>query len=387
MLTPADITAFAQRRYRDFLRAVATDEVFFPLRVPLGEWPTDDFAVLKDGAKALRGIEKARRGSGLRIEWTPCNTRRFGEQLIPTGVTFETEEDFVRFLGRTEEVAKFRVNLAETRAQIPALAGWVARHPHRVVEKCAIWQDLLLVCAYFQYHPRPGCYPREIRLPIDTKFIETQQPTLRQLLDEILPADARTEDEEFHLRFGLRIDETPVRVRWLGLPPSDAAVLLADFTSPLSVLAAANLTPTGIVVVENKTTFLTLPRNRPGWLALLGNGNSVVVCGALPWLRGRPLLYWGDIDPAGFQILARLRTLWPQTCSILMDAATLHAHETWWSKPGLVPDAFPETLTPEERSLYEQVRDHGIRLEQERILQTWVDAAVQDRNTMEARGP
>lgn len=376
MLTPADIEAFAHRRYREFLQAIARNESFFPLRVPLGSWPTDDFAAIKDGAEALRAIERTQRGFGPRIDWSPRNNRRFGEQLVPTAVAFETETDYVLFVGRADEVAAFRANLEAMRMQLPALAAWVARYPQRVVEKATVWPELLQVCAYFQRHPLPGCYPREIRLPIDTKFIESQQSILRQLLDEILPPDGRIDDEDFFRRFGLKVDEVGVRARWLGSPPENAAVSLADFTAPLNVLATMNLAPAGIIVVENKTTFLTLPPRPHGWLAVWGNGNSVVVCGTLPWLRMRPLYYWGDVDPAGFQILARLRALLPQTRSILMDVATLNAHELWWSKPGLVPETFPPTLTPEERWLYEHVRDRKIRLEQERILQTWVDSIV-----------
>jgi hypothetical protein len=77
-------------------------------------------------------------------------------------------------------------------------------------------------------------------------------------------------------------------------------VTLSDFSAPLSVLAETPLAPVG-VVVENKTTFLTLPKILPGWLALWGNGNSVTVSGSLPWLRNRTLLYWGDLDAAGLR--------------------------------------------------------------------------------------
>jgi len=101
-------------------------------------------------------------------------------------------------------------------------------------------------------------------------------------------------------------------MRWLGEPPQNAPVRLADFSAPFSVLAEEAFAPRGVVVVENKTTFLPLPAVLPGWLAILGNGNSVLICRHLPWLAQCPLLYWGDIDPAGMQILARLRLAPPR---------------------------------------------------------------------------
>jgi hypothetical protein len=41
--------------------------------------------------------------------------------------------------------------------------------------------------------------------------------------------------------------------------------------------------------------------------------------GSLPWLREKPLYYWGDIDTHGFAILSRLRRHWEHARSLLMD--------------------------------------------------------------------
>ena len=376
MLTLVEIAAFANRRYREVLSAIADGKTLFPLRVPLGGWPTDDLVALQQGRSALAGIAKDEARSGPTIIWTETNTRRFGAQPVPASVAFDSEEDFVGYLSKQTEVAAFRENLARTRAELPALLPWISRFPHRVIEKGDVWPELLRVCDWFLEHPYPTCYPREVRLPLDTKFIENQRGILRQLLDEVLPASARKESEEFHERFGLKLDEVHIRARWLGSASPGSPVTLSDFSAPLSVLAETALAPLGVVVVENKTTFLTLPKVLPGWLALWGNGNSVTVCGTLPWLRGRRLLYWGDIDAAGLQILARLRTQWPQTRSILMDQATLYAHERWWVKSGAVAERFAGELTAEEWQVYDQIKERSIRLEQERILQSWVDGVM-----------
>jgi len=57
-----------------------------------------------------------------------------------------------------------------------------------------------------------------------------------------------------------------------------------------------------------------------------------------------------------------------------MDLATLEAHRTWWGKAGNVADTYPDTLTHEEKALYLRVRAESIQLEQERVLQSWVEA-------------
>lgn len=378
MQTPAEIKAFAERRYRDVLSAHVNGTGSFPLPIPLGSWPTDDLQEMKSAGGALRKISKDATGYGPTIFWTERNTRRFGIQEVPERLEFTTQEDFLRFLNKEAEFTRFAEATATTRTLVPSLVSWISRYPHRVIEKLPVWPDVLLVCAEFIRNPLPGCYPREIRLPISTKLIETERPLLRLLLDEVLSESARRDAEDFYERFGLRIDEATIRLRWLGAPPVDAPVRLADFSASVVTLAAESFAPAGIIVVENKTTFLTLPPILPGWLAILGSGNSVVICKNLPWLANRPVLYWGDIDPAGLQILSRLRQHWSQTESVMMDRATMNAHHFWLCTAGLVTERFSGCLTEDEASLYSDILQKGKGLEQERVLQSWVDAKFEE---------
>jgi hypothetical protein len=372
--TPAEIKAFAERRYRDVLSAHVNGAASFPLPIPLGAWPADDLQEMKSAGDALRAVSKNTTGCGPTIFWTERNTRRFGLQEIPERLEFTRQEDLLRFLKKEAEFARFAEATADTRELVPTLVSWIGRYPHRVIEKLPVWRDVLLVCAHFIRSPLPGCYPREIRLPISTKLIETERPLLRLLLDEVLPETARRDAEDFYERFGLRVDEAAISLRWLGTPPVGAPVRLADFSAPVVTLAAESFAPAGIIVVENKTTLLTLPPILPGWLAILGSGNSVVICKNLPWLASRPLLNWGDIDPAGLQILSRLRQYWPRTESVMMDHPTLDAHHIWLRTAGVVTERFSGTLTDSEARLYSEILETGKGLEQERVLQTWVDA-------------
>lgn len=378
MQTPAEIKAFAERRYRDVLSAHVNGTASFPLPIPLGSWPVDDLQEMKSAGGALRKISKDATGYGPTIFWTERNTRRFGIQEVPERLEFTTQDDFLRFLKKEAEFTRFAEATATTRTLVPSLVSWISRYPHRVIEKLPVWRDVLLVCAKFVRSPLPGCYPREIRLPISTKLIETERPLLRLLLDEVLPETARRDAEDFYERFGLRIDEAAIRLRWLGAPPVGAPVRLADFSASVVTLAAESFAPAGIIVVENKTTFLTLPPILPGWLAILGNGNSVVICKNLPWLANRPILYWGDIDPAGLQILSRLRQHWSQTESVMMDQATMNAHHIWLRTAGVVTERFSGSLTEDEASLYSDILQTGKGLEQERVLQSWVDAKFEE---------
>lgn len=100
------------------------------------------------------------------------------------------------------------------------------------------------------------------------------------------------------------------------------------------------------------------------------------------WLNDCLMHYWGDIDTHGFAILDQLRSQFAHVDSLLMDRATLDAHTAAWgveNKPSL---ADLLRLTPDERALYDDLRDNrirkGLRLEQEQIGFGWVSHRLQE---------
>ena len=89
------------------------------------------------------------------------------------------------------------------------------------------------------------------------------------------------------------------------------------------------------------------------------------------WLDERTVVYWGDIDTHGFRILDRLRDHFPRARSMLMDRATLLAHETQWvDEPSPIRDPLTR-LTEAEQALYHDLVEDSfgpaVRLEQERV--------------------
>ncbi len=66
------------------------------------------------------------------------------------------------------------------------------------------------------------------------------------------------------------------------------------------------------------------------------------------WLRETELLYWGDLDAAGFQIVNQLRGYFPNLQTFLMDKATLNALPDYHVDAPRSPVARLENLTEEE---------------------------------------
>ena len=122
------------------------------------------------------------------------------------------------------------------------------------------------------------------------------------------------------------------------------------------------------MIVENKVNLLTLPPIRRG-IGLGGLGNSVVLLRYLPWLSNIPIVYWGDIDIEGFEILSLLRAIFPTTRSFMMAIGVLDRWRTLIVLGTNRQRDIPANLTEAEREVYLRCRDGNLRLEQERIPQ------------------
>jgi hypothetical protein len=120
--------------------------------------------------------------------------------------------------------------------------------------------------------------------------------------------------------------------------------------------------------------FLTLPSLAETIAIWSGGGFSVSYLKGIKWLDGKSFFYWGDIDAQGFQILNQFRTYFPGTKAVMMDEETLRLF-----LPGSgVPCANQNLpmLTAEEFRLYQQLRESNLRLEQEKITQTYAEDQI-----------
>lgn len=363
MLSPADIQAQALRQYAAVLRAIVVGDAVFPKEIRFGRPnPAAEWTTLQAEITAL-----AQAKLGYEIEWEEINTRRWGRQRLPVRVWFQHEGDFLRMIGKSDEVSRFRSNLDLTRQQCPELEGWLASHVLRIVEHERVWPEVLQVSRYFVDHPRPGLYLRELPIAVGTKFIEDRRSLFRSLFDFLLPTETITlNSDHFETRYGLRYDEPLIRLRVLdralqyslGLPVTDVAIPLSQFQG----LPWRDLV---VVVAENKMNFLTLPECDA--VGVWGGGDAAALLATAPWLKTCNILYWGDTDAHGFEILAHLRRTFPRVVSIMMDRTTLAEFTDFIVKAR--PSATDQTmgLTADELALHAHVRLRNLLLEQEKI--------------------
>lgn len=374
MITPAEIQTKAENKYFDFLRATLTNEPFFPLEIAVGKPKSStDYTVLRDWTQNLLAHSKAEKGVGYEVILEKQNTRLYGEQSLPQKVVIATPADFLKLIHKQQQFAQFQKASQQILHTFPQLKEWLCKYPQKLVAELSHWEQLVEVCTYFVAHPRPGLYLRELPLMVDTKFVEQNKAALRQWLDILLPPEAiEAEETEFARRYGLRDNEPEIRLRLLD-PTFQTAWQwpVADFSAPVSALAQLNIPAVKVLVVENKTTFLTLPP-LPGFMAIWGGGYKVSLLKKLAWLRPCVIWYWGDFDAQGFEILSQLRQYFPQTKSWLMDDKTFaqFAHLAGPGTPSKVETGL--NLTAAEQTVYQHLKTHQLRLEQERLPHAYV---------------
>lgn len=217
------------------------------------------------------------------------------------------------------------------------------------------------VLAWLREHDETGLTPRQLQIEgVHGKWIESHRGLVEELLGRPLRTVGRTKS---------------VEMTWLD-PEHRAAGRWHDSFTVGDAGMRAPYELRLAVICENKDTAVHFPP-LPAAVAIQGNGTHLPRLADLPWLDGVPLVYWGDIDAAGYAIVHQLRSQGREVPTILMDAAAAEHYSYLGVRHhpnGTLITANRRQLprlTPGERVVYDQVttpgRDSWLRIEQERM--------------------
>lgn len=385
--TPQDLIA-ETRRHWDSGRLLADrldpGSDLFPLRLRLRKPRSGDlgeqFDAVRTWTAELLAGSREQRGHGYDIEWREVNHRTLGRNRLPAAIVVPSAIDALRLIGKAAEARRFDRLAADLLPEFPDLQSWLARRPLAALDHLDDWPRLHAILRYFQQHPRPGVYLRQLDIPgVDTKFIETRRRLLSELLDAVLPDSSidptAVGARGFNQRYGIK--NRPALLRFRILDPALRFRGLSDLSVPAAEFAGLELAIDTIFITENEINGLVFP-DHPRAIVIFGLGYGLDRLAGINWLRRLHCWYWGDIDTHGFAILNRLRHYLPETRSFLMDRATLDAHRDLW---GQEPEdrrfrGNLERLDPAEQALYCTLRDDRLslrlRLEQEHVRFTWL---------------
>lgn len=372
MVQPEDIRRKAEAIYLDFLRAwLDGEESYFPRTVPAQRNPGDDLLSAIRAVRRLRDGSREVLGYGYNVEWREVNSRKFGRNLFPARITFQSQEDLLRFVSKQREFALFATAASRLRCEFPVLGTWLRSNIREFIGAAEELDGLLGVLRYLVAHPRPDCFARELPVAVDTKFVEQNKGILRQWFDLVLPPHAiRADEDHFERRYGLKYLETQLFLRFLDSEVQRELGFPCPVLSlPLHTVGGWSLSGNSrVVIVENKVNLLTLPPLRRS-LAIGGMGDGVSLLRYIPWLARVPIVYWGDTDTEGFEILSRLRGLFPRVQSMLMDDASLERWRSLASRGTGRNIPIPPHLREGEQTAFALCIEHDLRIEQERVPQ------------------
>ncbi|WMJ74118.1 DUF2220 family protein [Cytophagaceae bacterium ABcell3] len=388
MISPKEIKQKADRWWKDFLQHELCGTPYFPKDVPqIGLVSQNElinnFLSVSEQFRKLQESSKDHKGYGYSLEWSEKNFRSTGRNRFISRIFFETAEDYLRFTGSVQDFKAFAESVQKIRNSFPELEDWMKSNPLKVCTNAKQWDALLKVCYYFKHQHIPGkFYIRELPVNVHTKFIEENKALLSELLSVILPEDKIQQEytavKDFEKRFGLRYSESLVRVRILDEALAEQCFSgIMDISVTESAFNSLNLPCKRAFVFENKTNysnlmnFLTLPMLKDS-AGIFGSGFKVGLLKNAHWLHSRELLYWGDLDVQGFQILSQIRGYFPHTRSFLMDKATLEKFRHEALAGTETTQDTPLHLTSEEQEVYHLLKQDNLRLEQEKIPHGYV---------------
>lgn len=366
MITPTEIRKKAKNKFFAYLRSVVDGLDFEPIVIIGNKKPDNDTVQFEKELTELISHSKEKKGYGYSIRYQRVKTRKHGEQDVPVSILFQTELDYLKFIGKEQETVNFRKDVERILSTFPELLEWTIRFPNKVLDNHKIWGELLLVCTFFKANPQPHLYIRELPIQVDTKFIERNKGVIKELLDIIIAKSVNLGETRFETRFNLRYDEPMVRFRVLDMSLSQTLFSgIDDMSTPISQFRETEIPVETVYIVENKMNMLTFPPIQKS-IVVWGHGFGVDILKDVAWLKSKKIFYWGDLDAQGLQILSEIRTHFPQVESFLMDRETFDLYNE--GEVGTETNVEKVMcLTPEEKELFDFLKSGNYRLEQEKI--------------------
>lgn len=391
MKTPADVRALATKRFqRERLNALrealgCAVTTTWPWVVPLGR-PTER-DVLTDARSVLAWRDAwvdAKVLGDFEVETDIIAWRAIGTQTVPVRVLFVNTKAIAKVAG----LLPLWTQVVTRAKRFVALWPGIEEAMVREWAMLADWSDdavlaLERVFTWFVDHPKSGLYLRQLPIEgVDTKwFTEPRKKVVQRLLVAIREAkesvplmaessEALDPDTTFETVCGLKPLPKLIRGRLLDEVDQKLFYGLSDLSLPLDEWAQLPLYPEIVFISENLQTGLAFEAH-PKSVVFFGLGAGVTQLAAIPWVRTARIIYWGDVDTYGLEILAHLRSVLPQTESVMMNRQTLEAFRGLAvAENRQASGAHVEHLRENEREVFDALKVGDLarlRLEQERI--------------------
>lgn len=381
MKTPDEVVRRIQRRLKDTWTATVLAEAAgsastdaWPHAFPLGKKPSSEIA--RNFGEHFRSVHAWR-------DWAQANqvslheARRLidgSQQQAATHVVVPNIDTAAAIAGAewSNRIAVGRTRAADLRKLFPDTTPAEDRATHALLRDATQlahldFEILCEVADWFRRTPRAdraGLTPRQVPIEgVHAKWLNANQALVRTLagIDDLDLAPAH-----------------PARIHFTYLDPDylDTGGRQHDSYSVGDVVALP-YEPTVVLISENKDTAIGFPRT-PGGIAVEGAGAGGGTIASISWIRDADLVvYWGDMDIDGLEILNDFRASGVTAASMFMDRHTYDdycRYGTNYDRHGKPLNVRPPRVLPHlernELDLYTHLTSGSapaLRVEQERI--------------------
>lgn len=362
------------KAYDQYLRSYITGTGFERIILRGGKQRPATTADLHESIRYFSSYEKSGEKKGWTIEWESWKSKRLGTQQWPAAISIDSVEDLLYLTDKQEEFDAFTKTLSYILQQKPVLSKWLAEKPERVLEYKEEWPGLFAVVDFLLTNDVHEYYLRNIPVPVHTKFIETYKTIIWSILSFINPERFSIDGQSFEQTIGVKPKPFLFTLRWLDRSMAETHINgIAVMGLAVEELRQLNWQPHEIWVVENETALYMLA-DKAGGLAIWSRGKALSLLTDIPMFTNTNLYYWGDLDEDGFAMLNDFRGLYPQVQSRFMDMACVNTHLPYLDiQPRMYRLEQLERLTNKEHEAFDLLVQKNGRLEQEKLLQSYVN--------------
>ncbi len=387
LLSPEAARDFLVRRFNNQHQAWLAGVGTWPLQISLGTPAEKDAIENATGVLAWASSWAAWKNVG-EVSREVRKWARLGTQELPVFLSISSPQEVAVLVGQAPRWNRAKERYAQLVSKWPQLAegGALAAHFNVLADYSEVdFSRLVTMLDWLVRNPTSNVYLRQLPVEgLDTKWAEQRTGIITGLL-KVIRQDKG--DGNFHEVCGLLRPPHRIRIRLLCSELRQLVGGLHDFEAPAQDIAALQIRPQAVVIVENLATGMALP-DIAGTVGIMKLGNAVSALATIPWLQDVNAVYWGDIDTHGFAILDRARKALPQLRSVLMDEATTLCHQNLWgTEPAQTSNFALEHLNEAEQAVYTALKTNlwgqKVRLEQERLQ--W-ESAMQTLLTALAEG-
>lgn len=387
----SDIKSSALKKWKEFLRYSSRENLsiipspsFFPWYYRGSkENIKNSYAEQYKNISELFSNSKDSLGYGYSIIFENVNTRLYGEQQRIKSILVDNSIDFIKLIGKESEYDNFLKALAILKDYylnhnypLILLNNWISSNLDYTTEKkeANYYPSLLLALTWLNENRSSNLYIREIPIGVHTKFIEENKKVLLSLFLNINALDEKDyKDKDFEEIMGLKKKPLLIRFRMLseGWERDEMALCLSNFNNLKDELDIKNVTR--VFIIENEIVYLTFPLDKNS-LIIFGSGFQVKMLEKASWLKEKKILYFGDLDEHGFEMLALARSIFPNLKSFLMNEETYNTFSNYAVVGKEASSIYDSYLSCDELKLLTRLRANKAksRLEQERIPLSYI---------------